>query len=190
METATKTPFTTADTGEAITAPVFRWNGEVLVLEIEARLDGGDRLVGVAQLGAEGFDAGAWPLIILAVTRTADAAGELFGLGVYVEGDTGTTYYRTQSAHWEAITAEVFFHWNMGQADGPENLPRNRRRTARPIPPPLRGMDELTHTPGAKTFWAPPGERASPPLGQHPAEPRRRRVARASQLRQHRRIGW
>ncbi|WP_026533876.1 hypothetical protein [Arthrobacter sp. H14] len=123
MQTATKTPFTTADTGEAITAPA---------VPADDRTGDGcdwiDTLEGTAwsvlpNWGTEGWGAGAWPLIILAVTRTADAAGELFGLGVYVEGDTTTTYYRTQSAHFEAITAEVFFHWNMGQADGPENLP-------------------------------------------------------------------
>ncbi len=38
--------------------------------------------------GSEGWDAGAWPLIIPAVARTRDRNGELFGNGQYVEGDT------------------------------------------------------------------------------------------------------
>jgi hypothetical protein len=73
--------------------------------------------------GSEGWDAGAWPYIILAVARTRDRNGELFGYGTYVEGNTITHWFRSQGACFEAITAEVFFHWASGQSDGPENLP-------------------------------------------------------------------
>lgn len=73
--------------------------------------------------GSEGWDAGSWPYIILAVARTRDKDGELFGYGIYVEGDTSTHWFRTQDACFEAITAEVFFHWASGQSHGPDNLP-------------------------------------------------------------------
>ncbi|MET3721210.1 MULTISPECIES: hypothetical protein [unclassified Arthrobacter] len=73
--------------------------------------------------GSEGWDAGSWPYIILAVARTRDRTGELFGYGTYVEGDTSTYWFRAQAACYEAITAEVFFHWASGQSDGPDSLP-------------------------------------------------------------------
>lgn len=73
--------------------------------------------------GSEGWDAGAWPLIVFAVARTRDEDGELFGYGTYVEGDTSAHWYRSQTACFEAITAEVFFHWQMEQSDGPKVLP-------------------------------------------------------------------
>ncbi|MBG6192071.1 hypothetical protein IWX64_003040 [Arthrobacter sp. CAN_A212] len=73
--------------------------------------------------GSEGWDAGAWPPIVFAVARTRDEDGELFGYGTYVEGDTSALWYRSQAACFEAITAEVFFHWQMGQSDGPTDLP-------------------------------------------------------------------
>jgi hypothetical protein len=49
--------------------------------------------------------------------------GELFGYGTCVEGDTATYWFRSQGACFEAVTAEVFFHWASGQSDGPQNLP-------------------------------------------------------------------
>ncbi|MCT9627246.1 hypothetical protein HWD94_19315 [Pseudarthrobacter equi] len=73
--------------------------------------------------GSEGWDAGSWPYIIFAIARTRDSTGELFGYGTCVEGDTSTYWFRSQDACFEAITAEVFFHWTYGQSDGPENLP-------------------------------------------------------------------
>lgn len=85
-------------------------------------------------MGGEGWDAGSWPYIIFAVARTRDGNGELFGYGTYVEGDASTHWFRSQDACFEAITAEVFFHWNSGQSDGPDSLPATapncRTRTA------------------------------------------------------------
>ncbi|MHA7224339.1 hypothetical protein ACX80S_18855 [Arthrobacter sp. RHLT1-20] len=72
---------------------------------------------------SEGSDAGAWPYFIVAATRTRDGNGALFGYGIYVEGDTATYWSRSQDACFEAVTAEVFFHWASGQSDGPDNLP-------------------------------------------------------------------
>lgn len=123
MSTETMTRTITADTGETVTVPA---------LPVDDRAGDGydwiDALEGTGwtvlpSWGAEGYDAGAWALIVLAVARTRDEGGELFGLGVYVEGDTRAHWYRTQAEHWEAITAEVFFHWTMEQADGPAVLP-------------------------------------------------------------------
>ena len=73
--------------------------------------------------GSDGWDAGSWPFIIFAVARTRDRNGELFGYGTYVEGGTSTHWFRPQDACFDAITAEVFFHWASGQSHGPEILP-------------------------------------------------------------------
>ncbi|MFP5366798.1 MAG: hypothetical protein ACLGIS_08075, partial [Actinomycetes bacterium] len=73
--------------------------------------------------GSEGWDAGSWPYIIFTVARHHDEAGELFGYGTYVEGDTHARWYRSQEQCFAAITEEVFFHWKTGQADGPHDLP-------------------------------------------------------------------
>ncbi|MCB5276060.1 hypothetical protein BJG92_03615 [Arthrobacter sp. SO5] len=100
----------TADTAERVTAPV---------LPADDRAGDGydwtDTLEGTAwsvlpNRASEGWDAGSWPNIIFAVARTRDRAGELFGYGTCVEGDTSTHWFRSQDACFEAITAEVFFH--------------------------------------------------------------------------------
>lgn len=72
---------------------------------------------------SDGWEAGAWPYNILAVARTRDSHEELSGYGTYVEGDTFTHWFRCQDDSFDAITAEVFFHWASGQSDGPDNLP-------------------------------------------------------------------
>ena len=121
IETLTRT--VTTDTAEAVAAPL---------LPADDRAGDGydwmDSLEGTVwsvlpNLGSEGWDAGAWPYIIVAVARTQDRIGELFGYGTYVEGDTSTHWFRAQDACFEAVTAEVFFHWNSGQSHGPDNLP-------------------------------------------------------------------
>jgi hypothetical protein len=123
MSAETMTRTTTADTAEPVTAPV---------LPADDRAGDGydwmETLEGTGwsvlpNWGSEGWDAGSWPYIIFAVARTRDPNGELFGYGTYVEGDTSTHWFRSQAACFEAITAEVFFHWASGQSYGPENLP-------------------------------------------------------------------
>ncbi|MET4095241.1 hypothetical protein [Arthrobacter sp. UYCu712] len=123
MSTTTMSHSLTADTAEAVTAPV-------LPADTTAGdgYDWMDTLEGTAwsvlpNWGSEGWDAGSWPYIILAVARTRDGNGELFGYGTYVEGDTSTYWFRSQDACFKAISAEVFFHWTSGQSDGPDNLP-------------------------------------------------------------------
>jgi hypothetical protein len=123
MSAETMTRTVTTDTAEPVTAPV---------LPADDRAGDGydwmDTLDGTAwsvlpNWGSEGWDAGAWPYIILAVARTRDRTGELFGYGTYVEGDTSMHWFRSQDVCFEAITAEVFFHWASGKSDGPDHLP-------------------------------------------------------------------
>lgn len=59
----------------------------------------------------------------LASPDARDGSGELFGYGTYVEGDTAAHWFRSQNACFQAITAEVFFHWSSGQSHGPDHLP-------------------------------------------------------------------
>jgi hypothetical protein len=119
---ATRT-VTTKDTGEEIPG--------ALVLTNYHMNDGYDWMddisvhgwTAIPNWGTDGWDAGQWPYVIIAVTRTADATGELFGVATYCEGDVSCSYYRTQKAQWEEITRHVFFSWKNGQADGPDDLP-------------------------------------------------------------------
>ncbi|MFJ6281338.1 hypothetical protein [Arthrobacter subterraneus] len=134
MSVAAMTRTTTTDTNETVAVPG---------LPVDDRMgDGYDWMetledTGWSTLpnwGSDGWDAGAWPLIIFAVARTSDESGELFGYGTYVEGDTAAHWFRSQDACFEAITEEVFFHWQTGQSDGPTNLPA----TAGELPDPDR----------------------------------------------------
>ena len=123
MSQATATRHLTADTAEPLTAPVLP--------AADRAGDGYDWMDTVEgtpwsvlpNWGSEGWDAGSWPYIIFAAARIRVGNGELFGYGTYVEGDTATHWFRSQDACFEAITAEVFFHWTSGQSDGPDNLP-------------------------------------------------------------------
>ncbi|WP_427008158.1 hypothetical protein [Pseudarthrobacter sp. H2] len=123
MSTQTLTHTITTDTLEPVTAPV---------LPADDRAGDGydwmDTLEGTAwsvlpNWGSEGRDAGSWPYIIVAVARTRDRNGEPFGYGICVEGDTATHWFRSQDACFEAVSAEVFYHWISGQSDGPDSLP-------------------------------------------------------------------
>jgi hypothetical protein len=123
MNAITTETVTTADTNEAIErASVLRdyhENGGYDWMElIEAE---GWAVLGV--WGCDGWDLGQWPYVMIAVTRTADTIGNLFGVASYCEGDVKTTYYRSQRAQWEAIAEHAFFSWKNGQAQGPDNLP-------------------------------------------------------------------
>ena len=73
--------------------------------------------------GCDGWDLGQWPYVMVAVTRTADSIGNLFGIATYCEGDVTCTYYRTKARLYDAITEQAFFHWKNGQAQGPSDLP-------------------------------------------------------------------
>ncbi|NHW49528.1 hypothetical protein HAV21_21980 [Paenarthrobacter sp. MSM-2-10-13] len=73
--------------------------------------------------GSDGWDLGQWPYVMVAVTRTADSIGNLFGIATYCEGDVTCTYYRTKARLWDAITEQAFSSWKNGQAQGPADLP-------------------------------------------------------------------
>lgn len=119
-------PITTADTGETIgtTVPALPHGhicdtgyGWIAALE-------GTGWKELALWGSEGWDAGAWPLIVLATTSTKDQHGRpIYGLATYTEGDTGTKWFRDRAALYEAITEHCFFHWKNGQSHGPADLP-------------------------------------------------------------------
>ena len=115
--------FTTQDTCETVRAPQ---------LPADDRTGDGydwmDTLAGtpwavLPNWGSEGWDAGAWPYIIFAAAKHTDAEGSLYGYGLYIEGDTHTHWFRTQTAYHDAITAAVFDFWKLGQSSGPEDLP-------------------------------------------------------------------
>jgi hypothetical protein len=123
MSTRMLTRTVTTDTEEIIIAPElpaddrtgdgYDWMGTLP----------GSGWVPLPSWGSEGWDAGTWPYIIFTVARHRDDAGELFGYGTYVEGDTSTRWFRSQDQCFAAITEEVFFHWKSGQSDGPPDLP-------------------------------------------------------------------
>lgn len=123
MSTAIMTRTGTTDTAEPVSAPALPTDNRA-----GDGYDWMDTLEGtpwsvLPNWGSEGWDAGSWPYIIFAVARTRDGNGELFGYGTCVEGDTAAHWFRSRDACFEAITAEVFFHWASGQSDGPDNLP-------------------------------------------------------------------
>ncbi|MGM7774493.1 hypothetical protein ACSVHC_00470 [Arthrobacter sp. KNU-44] len=118
--------------------------------------------------GSEGWDAGSWPYIVFAVARTRDRNGELFGYGTDVEGDTTNHWFRSQDACFEAITAEVFYHWTSGQFEGPDNLPDTADRlpalrTGSPAPTGLyRGLTNTALLYSSSSKGAPPGLNVHP----------------------------
>ncbi|MDQ0733537.1 hypothetical protein, partial [Arthrobacter sp. B1I2] len=98
MNAITTETVTTADTNEAIEKVSvlrdYHENGGYDWMElIEAE---GWAVLGV--WGCDGWDLGQWPYVMIAVTRTADTIGGLFGVASYCEGDVKTTYYRSQRA--------------------------------------------------------------------------------------------
>lgn len=142
LSTRTMTRTVTTDTAEAVTAPALPSNDRA-----GDGYDWMDTLEGtewsvLPNWGSDGWDAGAWPHIIFAVARTRDWNGELFGYGTCVEGDTSIHWFRSQDACFEAITAEVFFHWTAGQSDGPETLPATPAELPRKYRKPYPGWTD------------------------------------------------
>ncbi len=119
---ATTRTVTTKDTHEDIAAAVlldhhngdgYEWMDKI----------GAEGWAAVPNWGSEGWDLGQWPYVMVAATKTADKNGALYGMATYCEGDTTTSWFRSQIAQWEAITEQAFFSWTMGQAPGPADLP-------------------------------------------------------------------
>lgn len=74
--------------------------------------------------GKEGWNAGQWPYVAVALAKGTDENGTFFGMTTYCEGDLETTFYRTQAAHWDAVSRWCHWNWTNGQGDGPEGLPK------------------------------------------------------------------
>ena len=123
MSITTLSAVATQDTKEVITGvPVltdYHLNtGYDWMEEIEA-----EGWAVIPNWGIDGWDLGQWPYVMVAGMRTADEQDQLFAMATYCEGDVKTTWYRTQAAHWAAISEQAHFSWSMGQATGPKNLP-------------------------------------------------------------------
>lgn len=122
-DTAVLVSTTTKDTEETVGAPI---------LPVDDRTGDGydwlENLTGspwkvMGAWGTDGWDAGSWPYVFFATATHRDETGTLYGYGTYIEGDTYTHWYRAEDACHKAITAEVFWYWKHGQADGPAHLP-------------------------------------------------------------------
>ena len=79
----------------------------------------------MAGWGADGWDCGEWPYVQLALAKGQDENGTFFGMTTYCEGDTTTSFYRTQAAQWDAISRWCHWNWVHGQGDGPTGLPKD-----------------------------------------------------------------
>jgi hypothetical protein len=79
----------------------------------------------VPSWGADGWDLGSWPLVVVAVTRRP-AAGELpdvWASVVYIEGDLELRVANARAEWEEQIARTAHFYWSLGQARGPKDLP-------------------------------------------------------------------
>lgn len=74
--------------------------------------------------GKDGWDAGSWPYVILTIAAGRDEVGKFFGMTTFCEGDLETTFYRSQAAHWEAISRWNHWNWANGQSQGPTGMPK------------------------------------------------------------------
>lgn len=116
---------TTEDTGEKIPAAVVLGN-----YDMNDGYDWVDLIkehgwAAIPNWGADGWNLGQWPYVIVAATRTADSTGNLFGVAIYRDGNVTCTYYRTEARQWDEITKHAHYWWKNGQAHGPADLPED-----------------------------------------------------------------
>lgn len=71
--------------------------------------------------GRNGWDLGAWPLIVVALY--VDAEHERYAVATYTEGDVDVKRYRSRGALYVAVNEIAEFHWRLGQSRGPDDLP-------------------------------------------------------------------
>jgi hypothetical protein len=71
--------------------------------------------------GRAGWDLGAWPLVIVALY--IDDERESYAVATYVEGDVDVRRYKSRGALYVAVNEIAEFHWRLGQAHGPRDLP-------------------------------------------------------------------
>lgn len=118
-------PVTTKDTGEVVPAAVVL--GDYPVNDGYGWMDliREHGWAAIPNWGADGWNLGQWPFVIVAATRTADGAGKLFGVASYRDGDVTCTYYRTEARQWDEITKHAHYWWKHGQAHAPADLPED-----------------------------------------------------------------
>ncbi|MCP2092680.1 hypothetical protein LV78_000620 [Actinosynnema pretiosum] len=71
--------------------------------------------------GREGWDLGAWPLIVVGLHD--DPKVKVWAYVVYIEGDIFVHTFDDEDERDRAVTAEAVFWWRNGDADGPMDLP-------------------------------------------------------------------
>lgn len=76
----------------------------------------------VASWGADGWDLGSWPYVVVAHYDGADELGLLFGRVVYVEGDLFVEGYRWRSERDKASSDTAVYYWRH-YGNGPRDLP-------------------------------------------------------------------
>lgn len=89
--------------------------------------------------GVDGWDLGEWPYVMVAGIRTNDDKGPIWGMATYCEGDVKTTWYRTQAAHWAAISEQAHFHWMNRPASSPKGLPDTAAEMSAALSQPFPG---------------------------------------------------
>ncbi|MGC0239535.1 hypothetical protein [Arthrobacter sp. SD76] len=125
MNVITTKTITTADTGEIIhDVPAlvdYHMNGGYDWMELIEE----HGWAVLSSWGCDGWDLGQWPYVMVAVTRTADSIGNLFGVATYCEGDVTCYWFRTKARQWTEISEQAFLYWKNGQAQGPVDLPES-----------------------------------------------------------------
>lgn len=71
--------------------------------------------------GRDGWDLGAWPLVVVALY--IDEEEGRFAAATYTEGDVTARRYKSRGALYVAVNGIAEFHWRLGQARGPRDLP-------------------------------------------------------------------
>lgn len=71
--------------------------------------------------GRDGWDLGAWPLIVVALF--VDEKSDRYAVATYTEGDVTVNRYQSRGALYVAVNKIAEFHWRMEQSLGPDDLP-------------------------------------------------------------------
>jgi hypothetical protein len=71
--------------------------------------------------GRDGWDLGAWPLVVVAVF--IDQEHNRYAVATYTEGDVTVNRYQSRGALHAAVNEIAVFHWRLGQSLGPDDLP-------------------------------------------------------------------
>jgi hypothetical protein len=70
--------------------------------------------------GRDGWDLGAWPLIVVALF--VDEKADRYAVATYTEGDVEVKRYQSRGALYVAVNGIAEFHWRMEQSLGPTDL--------------------------------------------------------------------